>query len=100
MNEALDNLIIAFDNYSVVADQLTSTMQIFNRAGLRFRRHAIMRNHGRARKVSFRRPSPRLSKLVLSEVAITSFEEAALAAPGNGRNKRFSRIMRDPTAVN
>jgi len=46
-----------------------------NRARAQMRSRAIMYNHGRAKKVSFKRPSPQLSRETLNNVAYSAFEE-------------------------
>jgi hypothetical protein len=46
-----------------------------NRAKRRMSEYAARYNHGRAKKVSFKRPSPRLSKETLNNVAYAAFEE-------------------------
>lgn len=46
----------------------------------KIRQAAIRHNHGRARKVSFKRPSPQISRLQLGQVKALAIVEATLEA--------------------
>lgn len=58
---------------TIALDGLTRMISRSNAALEKVRQRAILHNHGRARKVSFKRPSPQLSRKELDKIYDKAF---------------------------
>lgn len=63
-------------------EEINHTFAILNEADRLIKQAATRYNHGRARKVSFRRPSPQMSRAYLSRLKAESILHATLTVLG------------------